>query len=194
MRYPPDRKQRTRERIQRAAGRLFRKQGYAATGIDAVMASAQMTPGGFYSHFRSKEDLLAETLDAVFTEGRNDQPARLEKLQGHAWLRAFVSYYLSEQHRGAPERGCPMASLAAEVSRIGGQPRAVFERHLRRVIESISQQYDPQIPDRKRAIAAMAQCLGGLMLARAVGEGKLSEEILTTCRRSILDEIARIEK
>lgn len=191
MRYPPEHKQQTNERILRAAGRLFRKQGYAATGVDAVMASADMTAGAFYSHFRTKEDLLAETLDTVFRDSKEDRPAQLSKLQGRAWLRAFASFYLSKEHRDCPDRGCPMPALAAEVGRLGGKPRAVFGHHLGRVIDSIAQQYDAVAPNRQRAITTMASCLGGIMLARAVKDGELSEEILRACRDSVMREIAR---
>ena len=84
-----------------------------------------------------------------------------------------------------------MAALAAEVGRIGGKPRAVFEQHIGRVIDSIAEQFDAASPDRERAIATMATCLGGLMLARAVNGGELSEEILRACRKSVLAEVAR---
>ena len=93
MRYRKDHKQQTNQRILRAAGRLFRKQGYAATGVDAVMKSAYLTAGGFYSHFHSKEELLAETLDAVFRGASADRPPELSKLQGQEWLRAFTGFY-----------------------------------------------------------------------------------------------------
>jgi len=61
------------------------------------------------------------------------------------------------------------------------------------VIDSIARQFDGERPDRQRAIITMAQCLGGLLLARAVGKSELSEEILATCKESVMDEIARLE-
>ena len=186
MRYPAGHKRQTSERILRAAGRLFRKRGYAATGVDAVMASADLTAGAFYSHFRSKEDLLAEALDAIFQNAKNDRPEQLSQLRGREWLRAFASFYLSAEHRDAADRGCPMPALAAEVARVGGKPRAVFEHHLRKVIDSVGQQFDEVSPDRERAITTMALCLGGLMLARAVNDGALSQEILRACRESVI--------
>lgn len=191
MRYPLGHKQQTSQRILRAAGRLFRKHGYAATGVDAVMASADLTAGAFYSHFRSKEDLLAETLDAVFENAKNDRPEKLNTLHGREWLRAFASFYLSVEHRDAVDRGCPMPALAAEVARVGGKPRAVFEHHLQRVIDSVAQQFDQVAPDRERAIATVAMCLGGVMLARAVKDETLSREILDACREAAIEEVQR---
>jgi len=190
MRYSAGHKQQTSERILRAAGRLFRKQGYAATGVDAVMKSADLTAGGFYSHFRSKEDLLAEALDAIFRSAKNDRPEQLSRLRGREWLQAFATFYLSTQHRDAADSGCPMPALAAEVARVGGKPREVFERHLRRVFDSIAEQFDGEHPDRERAIRTMALCLGGLTLARAVNDGALSEEILGACREAVIEQVA----
>jgi TetR/AcrR family transcriptional regulator, transcriptional repressor for nem operon len=188
MRYVAGHKDQTSKRILRAAGKLFRKKGYAATGIDAVMASADLTAGAFYAHFRSKEDLLAKTLDEVFVAGKNDRPAELNELRGRAWLRAFASFYLSDQHCKAAGRGCPMPSLAAEVARIGGKPRAVFGQHLQRVVDGIARQFDETDPDRQRAIATMAICVGGVTLARAVNDG-LAKEILAACRDAVIKEI-----
>jgi len=83
-----------------------------------------------------------------------------------------------------------MPALAAEVARVGGKPREVFERHLCRVFDSIAEQFDAQHPDRKRAISTMALCLGGLTLARAVNDGALSEEILGACREAVIEQVA----
>jgi TetR/AcrR family transcriptional repressor of nem operon len=190
MRYPAGYKRKTSERIVHAAGRLFRKHGYSATGVDAVMAAADLTAGGFYSHFRSKEDLLAATLDTVFQCSAEDRPQHLNKLSGSAWLQAFVEFYLSKEHRDAEDRGCPMPALAAEVARIGGKPRAVFEENLSRVIDSVAFQFDGNQPDRQRAISCIALCLGAVTLSRAVGTPQLSEEILAAAREAAMNVIA----
>jgi TetR/AcrR family transcriptional repressor of nem operon len=184
MRYAADHKQHTSERILRAAGRLFRKQGYAATGVDAVMASAQLTAGGFYAHFRSKADLLAETLDAVFREGGGDRPPELSALQGPDWLRAFSLFYLSAEHRDAADRGCPIPTLAAEVARTGARTRRVFEQHLRQIINFVAKQFDERDPDRRLAISTIAMFAGAVLLARAVNDETFSQEILNACREA----------
>ena len=191
MRYRNGHKQQTNERILQAAGRLFRKQGYAATGVDAVMRAANLTAGGFYSHFGSKEDLLAETLDAVFREGSRDRPAELSKLQGHEWLRAFAGFYLSAEHRNGVDCGCPIPALAAEVARLGSGTREVFEQHLRRIIDFVAKQFHEHDPDRKRAISTTAMFAGAVLLARAVGDEAFAQEILRTCHETAIDAIER---
>src|SRR5256885_8080456 len=118
MRYPPGHKQRTHQRILDTAARLFRKHGYAATGVDAVMTSAGLTAGGFYAHFRSKQVLLAEALELAFQLSRDHWRSRLQDREGPAWVRAHIMSYLSQDHRDAAEHGCPMPALGAEIARL----------------------------------------------------------------------------
>jgi TetR/AcrR family transcriptional regulator, transcriptional repressor for nem operon len=187
MRYPNHHKRRSRERILVAAAALFRRHGYAATGVDAVMASAHLTAGAFYSHFRSKQVLLAKALDSAFRQSRADWQQKLRALRGRQWVREFAAFYLSEGHRDAPDLGCPMPALTAEVSRSGGASRGVYEQHLRDVVDTVAQQCNPAAPDRDRAISSIALSVGGLMLARAVKDRRFSEEILRACREAVLE-------
>lgn len=189
MRYPAAHKQQAYERILQAAGNLFRRRGYTATGIDSVMASANLTSGAFYAHFRSKQDLLAKALDAAFRESCGAWSSQAETLQGRSWVRKFVSFYLSSEHRDKPEAGCPMPALAAEISRIGGMPRTVFQRHLQNLIETVEAKSGLAQDARTRAISAIALCVGGLILARAVKDGGLSADILDACRAAVIREV-----
>jgi TetR/AcrR family transcriptional regulator, transcriptional repressor for nem operon len=195
MRYPADHKQRTSERILSVASSLFRKRGYDATGIDAVMASADLTAGAFYAHFQSKEDLLARSLESAFCDSGARWSRRLDNLRGRDWVRKFATAYLSKAHRDNPELGCPMPALASDIARIGGPSRAVFEQRLRGLIDAVGQEIGPDSPNpgsphKDEAIPAIALCVGGLMLARAVNDQKLSDRILTACRAAVVKESA----
>ena len=100
-----------------------------------------------------------------------------------------TSFYLSAEHRNAADCGCPIPALAAEVARLGGRTREVFEQHLRRSIEFIARQFDEQHPDRKRAISTTALLAGAVLLARAVADETFSQEILGTCREAAMEAI-----
>ncbi len=189
MRYPPGHKQRTHQRILDTAARLFRKRGYAATGVDAVMTSAGLTAGGFYAHFRSKQALLAEALELAFQRSRDHWRSRLQGREGPAWVRAHITSYLSQEHRDAAEHGCPMPALGAEIARLSPTSREIFEQHLSRLVAALGSKLDPRSPDATPAIPAVALCVGGLLLARAVKDRALSNRILDECRAAALQQI-----
>jgi len=179
MRYPADHKAKTRARILAAAGRMFRRRGYHASGVDAVMAEAGLKPGGFYAHFDSKESLLAEALHqaAAAMEARGvpvpDGPP------GRSWASAFVAGYLSPAHRDAADDGCPLAALICEVARAGEPVKRSFEATLLRMASRMSP--GSGAPD-DRELAVLALCLGGLGMARAVSDEGLALRILAACR------------
>ena len=117
---------RTRERIVSGASAMFREQGLADVGVASLMAGAGLTHGGFYSHFESREALVAEALRFALVQsaqriylselGSGDKP-------GYSRL---IRKYLSKGHRDNPGNGCVLASLGAEVARQDGESRSVF--------------------------------------------------------------------
>src|SRR5213082_2547204 len=107
MRYAPEHNDVTRERILDAASRLFREHGIEAVGLAKIMAEVDLTVGTFYTHFKSKEALLKETLLRSL-EHRN---AELERALRAGDLEMAVRAYLSPEHRDAPGAGCPTAAL-----------------------------------------------------------------------------------
>lgn len=189
MRYPFGHKQRSTEQILAAAAALFRRRGYVATGVDRVMGSVKLTAGSFYTHFRSKKDLLAHALDAAFEQSRKNWPEELERLHGRSWLHELASFYLSAGHRDTAECGCPMPSLTPEIHRVGGKAQAVFQRRLQGLVGEIAKQFETGSPakGRKSAIASIALCVGGVQLARVVMDEKLSNEILEACREAVIE-------
>jgi TetR/AcrR family transcriptional repressor of nem operon len=83
-----------------------------------------------------------------------------------------------------------MPALASEIARVGGPSRAVFEKNLHGLIELIGQETGPGSAGKNEAIASIALCVGGLLLARAVDDQKLSDRILSACRAAALEESA----
>ena len=178
MRYAAGHREQTRAKILRAAGRVFRRQGYHAAGVDDVMAEAGLTSGGFYAHFASKEALLAETLAPAADGPLPAESAR--QLTGHEWVEAFVKGYLSPGHLTNIENGCPLPALASEVARAGGSVKASFEANVRSLATRLQGQAGDEIsPD--RALAVLALCVGGLALARSVNDQMLAKRILKAC-------------
>ena len=175
MRYAADRKDRTRRAIVEAAGRLFREKGYRAVGVDAVMAAAGLTAGGFYAHFASKAALFAEVVREVTTS--------FDVLLAEGGLDRLIGAYLGRVHRDTPAEGCPFPALGPDCANAGGDARVTFEARLRAFEAAIAAALPgDDADDRKRALALLAELVGGLVLARAVADPHYSDEILRACR------------
>jgi len=183
MRYTPEHKQQTRERILEAAGRVFREQGYGGGGIAAVMKEAGLTHGGFYAHFEDKEELLAEAITRVVGESSRVRVAGCEHLTGLAWVVAVCDRYLSEQHMRAVGEGCPAPCLLSELARSGGRPQESFRRAVLAWRDEIASRLGPGEVD--LAFGIIASCVGGLGMARSVSDPEVSRAILDSTRRLI---------
>jgi TetR/AcrR family transcriptional regulator, transcriptional repressor for nem operon len=185
MRYRPGSKEKTRRRILDAASRRFKEKGYAGAGLQELMRSADLTVGGFYAHFESKEALLAETLEHALNENTDLLFSGLEELSGEPWLREVLRRYLSRRHRDDVAEGCPAPAVAADVVRQGPEVRAAFERALRRCLLQMQERLPAQsaLAPEDRALATMSLMIGGILLSRAVEDRPLSDRILLACRR-----------
>lgn len=192
MRYPDEHKERTRRRILREARRLFRAHGYHGVGVDRIMAAAGLTHGGFYGHFDSKAALFGEALGEGhdLLERLRARPGRSRArlaAQGLATLRA----YLAPENRERVGRGCSMASLAADAARGPGAARTAFADAVRELADELARGLERPRPDDPRALAALATAIGGLTLARAVGDPDLADAISKASTRAVERELRR---
>jgi TetR/AcrR family transcriptional repressor of nem operon len=163
-----------RRRILDVASKLFRDKGFDAVSVSEVMKAAGLTHGGFYGHFGSKEDLVAETIGYALAgdgTGGND-------------LRAFLRSYLSPRHRENAATGCPTAALAADIRHQAPAARAAMTAGLRSQIERVAKALpDIDAADRRRAaIGTWAAMVGAVILARAIDDTTLSDEVLEETR------------
>ena len=138
MRYEQDHKARTHQRILKNAARRFRAEGLNGPGVATVMKASGLTVGGFYKHFRSKDELLAEAIEAGYSEFGEKAFAALESVAPAERWKEVVRWYLSPEHCEHAETGCPIAALAPEIARaapavkkrIAGAMKARRERML----------------------------------------------------------------
>jgi TetR/AcrR family transcriptional repressor of nem operon len=190
MRYAKEHKAKTRQKILKAAGRLFREFGYDGVGVDAIMTEAGLTAGGFYAHFPSKRALFDEALVTAVATGKAAETATAMKSAESdevGRLRLMIKNYLSRQHRDQVAEGCPLPALTPDAARGGEASRENYERQLLQYVKRL----EALLPEgaaarRDTALALMAQCVGGLMLARAVKDERLSDRILKACRQAAL--------
>ena len=171
-----------RRRILDAASGLFREKGFEAVSVAEVMKAAGLTHGGFYGHFSSKDDLIAQSLAHV-----------LAAPTGSGDVRAFMDGYLSPRHRDNPAAGCPTAGLAAALRHQTDAARAAMTDGLRAQVDRFAAGLGDLDPaDRRRAaIGSWAAMVGAVILARAIDDPALSDEVLEQTRAWIEAGIAR---
>ncbi|WP_369264823.1 TetR family transcriptional regulator [Streptomyces sp. R35] len=178
MRYGNEHKQRTRQRIIETAGRRFKRDGIDGSGVSALMKDAGLTNGGFYTHFASKEDLVATVVaDQLQTQNAN---IVAHAAPGHAGLEQIVRWYLSARHRDSPEDGCPSAALLDEIGRCADLTRQAYTEGVLIVVDGIAARLAPDDPlsARTRTLSAYAMMAGTLQLSRALADEQLADELL----------------
>jgi TetR/AcrR family transcriptional repressor of nem operon len=174
------------DRIVGVAARLFREKGVDGVGIDEIMETAGLTHGAFYGHFPSKVALIAEAGAYALDQSG---PKRFEGDIAPGSEMRFADLargYLSTDHRDHPGQGCAIATLAADIGRQGEAVQAQFARHVDAQFDEIAAWFPgDRKAARREAIVKYATMVGALVIARSVGKGPLSEEILETVRHRL---------
>lgn len=203
MRYPPEQKRKTHEKIVKDASRRLRAEGLTGAAVSAVMRDAGLTHGGFYKHFKSKNELVIESLRKAFqelagslvsaaqkSERETARKAPAKKAPPSAWKapptawKAIVKAYLSPEHCAHPEWGCPLAALAPELARADKRMKAQILAEM----EKYTSRMLPFMPgrrpaDKKRAfLAIISTMLGALAIARILPDPAQRAKVLANTR------------
>lgn len=185
VRYGKEHKEATRRRILDAAGRRFKRDGIDGSGLATVMADAGLTNGAFYSHFASKEDLVAT---AVADQLHRQRVRFGERPPGRAGVEQYVRDYLSVRHRDNPDGGCPSAALLEEIGRGGDATRRAYTDNFLALVDDIAARLAPHDPPsaRLKTLSAFALMTGTLQLSRALADRELADQVLDQGIRSVL--------
>jgi TetR/AcrR family transcriptional repressor of nem operon len=186
LRYPDSHKEETRARVVKAAAAAVRAKGPDGVGVAEIMKEAGLTHGGFYAHFPSKEALVAAAVGEAFDQGRRRFGRLTGGLTGLDALGAFVDSYVSMEHRAAPERGCPVATIASDLPRQGPAVRAVFDVGVSKLIGRVAHWLPGDVADREGlASSLVAEMAGVVSLSRAVSDDAMAARFLDQSRRRI---------
>jgi TetR/AcrR family transcriptional regulator, transcriptional repressor for nem operon len=174
------------ERIVEAAGALFRSKGFDGIGVADIMKAADLTHGGFYGHFASKEDLATQASRRAMARTAAHWAKVVAQAPDKPYT-ALLKGYLTARHRDDPGRGCVFATLSADAARGGKTVRAAFAEGLAPLIDILAKALPGRsaAARRQKAVATMAGLVGALILARAVGDVPLSDEMLRATRREL---------
>ncbi|HWE73662.1 MAG TPA: TetR/AcrR family transcriptional regulator [Stellaceae bacterium] len=172
MRYADDHKQQTHERLVMEASAMLRAEGPERMSVATLMAKLGLTHGGFYAHFRSKDALIAEAIDATFDQTAERFAKRIEGLPPAEALSLHIDSYLSALHQEGMSDGCPLPAIAADVARLGPLAKARFGAGIERLHARIAALFEALGDDpaeaKERAVSLYCELAGAVALARAV--------------------------
>ncbi len=175
MRYEKGRKDASRSRITEVAADRFRRDGIAASGLAVIMKDAGLTNGAFYPHFKSKADLVSESVTAAL----NQQLVQLQEVLADGGPDRAIEVYLSAGHRDNPGQGCASAALLPELARQPPEMRGLYTESFQALLRQMSSALPAQIEDPEGvALGIYATLIGALQMARAVEDRNWSDRIL----------------
>jgi len=188
MRYEPEHKTRTRHRIVRNASRKLRAEGLSGPGVASVMKASGLTVGGFYKHFRSKDELLADAIAQGFAESNEKICSSLQNVPREDRWKEIVRLYLSLEHCDHPDSGCPVAALAPEMARakIGVRKRisGLMKKRMERWVEFMP---GNSLEERERNFFVILSTMAGAVsIARILTEPADRQRLLASVRDHLL--------
>src|SRR5947207_73479 len=173
-------KQRTRRRILDEAARAMRDHGHQGIGVANLMKRAGLTHGGFYAHFKDRDDLVAEAIGRMFDDSKAMVARHLGPNQPREGLSALIDDYLSDHHRRRVGTGCPIAALGSEAARLPATARRRFEEGLSTFRKSLRDAIAATGVENPDSVAsfALSEMVGALTLARATRNVTEANELL----------------
>lgn len=180
MPWPVEQKQNSRERILKSAIRLFSSRGFDGVSIGDVMRDAELTHGGFYAHFKSKQELYAEAIPAAARESFRSKV--LPELSGRAMALGLIKHYLTPEHVDQSKPPCPLAFLVTDVANREADVRGAYRKAFKKAATLLDKQMAAEVPDsREKALALLALMVGGVAIAHAVDDEALEKSLLEAC-------------
>jgi TetR/AcrR family transcriptional repressor of nem operon len=175
----------SRQKVLDAASTLYRQRGFSGVGVIEISSAASMTHGGFCTQFHQGiEELVGEAAAQAFREGQRDWGEWIETFSEDRALMKIIEDYLSCWHCSSPEEGCPVAALAADVSRQGSSVKFAFTEGIKAELAALSELYpDIAAPERRiSAIRLLTRLAGTILIARAIDDPTLTHELLAAAR------------
>lgn len=172
----------THQQLLKSVHKTFRKLGYDGAGVDGLASAAGVTSGAFYAHFGSKANAFREAISAGIHQFEDAVKDYQEKYGGE-WLEQFSKFYLDEKRNCDLSESCALQSLSTEVARSDEETRSVFQSELLQAVETFSSGMKGK--STKDTWPMIAMLIGGTILARAVKDKKLADQIASSIQRNV---------
>jgi len=183
MAHPTGQKEETRARIVENARKLFNRRGFSEVSIDEIMLAAGLTRGGFYNHFKTKDELYVEALQDFAAMRESEHRRALD--EGISLAVRVLESYVSDDHRTDVENQCPLIALPSDVARAGPQVRDAYER----VFRALAHVFESGVSDaedmsaREQSLAIASACVGAMVISRTIDNAEFAEEICLAAKK-----------
>ena len=195
MRYDAEHKERTRLRLLTEAAIMLREEGPHGLSVATLMKRQGLTHGGFYAHFASKDDLIAQAIDVMFERTCERFETRTRGLAPQEALAGYIAYYLSPAHCNKPGQGCAIPATAGDVARLEPEARKRFEAGASALQRLIARQFEQAgfsaAEALNQAAALLSELSGAVMMARAVKSPHMQKQICASAHSAILQRLRR---
>ena len=187
MRYKPEHKEETHQRIVETASREFREKGFEGVGIATLMKKLELTHGGFYAHFENKDDLVRESISKAFDE----VDERIDKVLEKHGVAGLIELYLSQGHVDNTGLGCPVPALATEVARQRGDSASLFSESVKHRISMFAGELPGESATERFELATFifSSMVGAVTMARSTSDPVERQKILDSSRSRLLKMI-----
>jgi TetR/AcrR family transcriptional repressor of nem operon len=172
-----------RERVLKAAAAQIREGGLESVSVGKIMQAVNLTHGGFYGHFASRSDLLAQALERALVDGEGGARAQAAAPGRPKGIAGFVRSYLSRAHRDARDRGCAISALVSDVARADEQSREVMAKHVEGYIGAMKHGLGNDDAD---AIFAVCAMVGALAISRVIPDANRSDQVLKAVKDKVI--------
>lgn len=176
-------KAQSRERILKEAADQIRDGGLESVSVGKLMKSVNLTHGGFYGHFASRADLLAQALRRALVDGVRRSAVRQKSVRTTGFA-GFVSDYLSTSHRDSRSTGCAVSALISDVGRADDQSKSIMAGSIEDYIAAARRHLGDD--DDSRAMLAVSAMVGALALSRAMTDPARSDDLLRSVREQLV--------
>ena len=191
MRYDNEHKQRTHQKLIEETSAAIRQHGPGNISVAALMAKVGLTHGGFYAHFKSKDDLVAETITYLLEERVESFEKSLEGADLSVALANYIDSYLSTMHRDTRDKGCAIAALNGDVARMSNDTKTRFELGIQRsmnILSGVLIKLNKENPE-ELAGSVLTEMVGALAVSRTLSNTELSAWLLNNTRISVKKRI-----
>lgn len=177
MRYQPGHKEEKRKELLKASGALAKQNGFAATGVDALMKAAGVTSGAFYSHFESKSHLLKALIESELTASREMWAGNPHET-AEDWIAFELDRYLHMWHVKHADAGCVLPALAAEIARSDLSVKELYAQELLKGHDILAK----RLGSNELAWAFLCQLVGAILMARAMPDEAMQRSVIESSK------------